>query len=202
MKARAKSSNTPYPIWIHGEYVTNPPIRPSDGAERPEGHYIDRGGYPGANVYAINFDTFCRQTAAVDKNGNEIYTQDIILHETEDEIAYFIVEDEETVIDVVWGEIVALESLQTADIKVIGNTIDTPDFAEGMQYYRDNDIEIPYLPLLNVQVSALPYLQLECTKCRHVMLSCAYMARHKECGGFLKAGFATKVYREKEKAFA
>ena len=69
MKARAKSSNTPYPIWIHGEYVTNPPIRPSDGAERPEGHYIDKGGYPGANVYAINFDTFCRQTAAVDKNG-------------------------------------------------------------------------------------------------------------------------------------
>lgn len=67
MKARAKSSNTPYPLWIHGEYVTNPPIRPSDGAERPEGHYIDRGGYPGANVYAINFDTFCRQTAAVDK---------------------------------------------------------------------------------------------------------------------------------------
>lgn len=202
MKARAKSSNTPYPIWIHGEYVTNPPTRPSDGAERPEGHYIDRGGYPGANVYAINFDTFCRQTAAVDKSGNEIYAQDIILHETEDEIAYFIVEDEETVIDVVWGEIVALESLQTADIKVIGNTIDTPDFVEGMQYYRDNDIEIPYLPLLNVQVSALPYLQLECTKCGHVMLSCAYMARHKECGGFLKAGFATKVYREKEKAFA
>lgn len=202
MKARAKSSNTPYPLWVHGEYVTNPPIRPSDGAERPEGHYIDRGGYPGANVYAINFDTFCRQTAAVDKNGNEIYIQDILLHETEDEIAYFIVEDEETVIDVVWGEIVALESLQTADIKVIGNTIDTPDFVEGMQYYRDNDIEIPYLPLLNVQVSALPYLQLECTKCRHVMLSCVYMARHKECGGFLKAGFATKVYREKEKAFA
>ncbi|HIW80273.1 MAG TPA: hypothetical protein H9742_01910 [Candidatus Acetatifactor stercoripullorum] len=202
MKARAKSSNTPYPIWVYGEYITNPPMRPSDGAKRPEGHYIDKGGYPGANVYAINLDTFCRQTAAVDKNGNKVYIQDILLHETEEEIAYFIVEDEETAIDIVWGEIVETESLQTADIKVIGNTIDNPDFVKGMQYYRDNDIEIPYLPLLNTQMSEFPYLQLECTKCHNVMLSCVYMAQHKECGGFLKAGFATKVYREKEKAFA
>lgn len=202
MKARAKSSNTPYPIWIHGEYLTNPPTKPSNGAERPEGHYIDRGGYPGANVYAVNMNTFCEQTAVVDRNGNEIYAQDIILHETEDEIAYFIIGDKETAIDVIWGEIVVLESLQTANIKVIGNIIDIPDFVEGMQYYRDNDIEIPYLPLLNVQVSALPFLQLECTKCGYTVLSCRYTARHKECGGFFKAGFATKIYREKEKVLA
>ena len=51
MRAKAKSSSTPYPIWIEGEYITEPPIRPSDGAVRPAGHYIDEGGYPGANVY-------------------------------------------------------------------------------------------------------------------------------------------------------
>lgn len=202
MKARAKSSNTPYPIWIQGEYITTPPIRPSDGAERPEGHYIDKGGYPGANVYEVDMATFCRQTAAVDRHGKEIYTRDILLYETEDEIGYFSVEDEEMVIDVVWGEIVTLESLKTEDIKVIGNLIDEPDFIEGMQYYRDNDMEIPYLPLLNTQVSAYPYLRLECIKCGHVMLSCQYMAKHRDCGGVLRAGFATKVYREKEKAFA
>lgn len=50
MRAKAKSSSTPYPIWIEGEYITEPPIRPSDGAVRPVGHYIDEGGYPGANV--------------------------------------------------------------------------------------------------------------------------------------------------------
>lgn len=51
MRAKAKSSSTPYPIWVEGEYITEPPIRPSDGAIRPTGHYIDKGGYPGANVY-------------------------------------------------------------------------------------------------------------------------------------------------------
>lgn len=51
MRAKAKSSSTPYPIWVEGEYITEPPIRPSDGAIRPAGHYIDKGGYPGANVY-------------------------------------------------------------------------------------------------------------------------------------------------------
>ena len=51
MRAKAKSSSTPYPIWVEGEYITEPPIRPSDGAVRPAGHYIDKGGYPGANVY-------------------------------------------------------------------------------------------------------------------------------------------------------
>lgn len=83
MKARAKSSKTPYPIWVYGEYITNPPIRPKDGAVRPEGHYIDKGGYPGANVYEADMATFCTQTAAVDRYGKEIYTQDVILYETQ-----------------------------------------------------------------------------------------------------------------------
>ena len=57
MRAKAKSSSTPYPIWVEGEYITEPPIRPSDGAIRPAGHYIDKGGYPGANVYTIKGPT-------------------------------------------------------------------------------------------------------------------------------------------------
>lgn len=108
MKARAKSSNTPCPIWVQGDYITEPPIRPVDGAKRPAGHYIDKGGYPGANVYAVDISTLCKGTVAVDSRGSRIYTQDILLHEAEDEIGYFVVEDEETAVDVVWGEIVAL----------------------------------------------------------------------------------------------
>lgn len=69
MRAKAKSSSTPYPIWVEGEYITEPPIRPSDGAVRPAGHYIDKGGYPGANVYEVDINTMCRQTDAADRFG-------------------------------------------------------------------------------------------------------------------------------------
>lgn len=73
MRAKAKSSSTPYPIWVEGEYITEPPIRPSDGAIRPAGHYIDKGGYPGANVYEVDINTMCRQTDAADRFGKPIY---------------------------------------------------------------------------------------------------------------------------------
>lgn len=202
MKERAKSSNTPYLIWVHGEYITEPPKRPVDGALRPKGHYIDKGGYPGANVYEIDKATLCRQTVAVDRLGKEIYTQDYLLYEIEEEIGYFVVEDIETVIDIVYGEILPLKQLQAEDIKVIGNVIDTPDFTEGIAYYAEHEIEIPYVPLLNVQISAYPYMKLKCMRCGKTMLSCWYMARHKECGGFFETGFTTKVYREKEKTLA
>ena len=86
MRAKAKSSSTPYPIWIEGEYITEPPIRPSDGAVRPAGHYIDEGGYPGANVYEIDINTMCRQTDAADRFGKPIYEQDILLYETAEEL--------------------------------------------------------------------------------------------------------------------
>ena len=140
MEARAKSSGTPYPIWVYGEYLTEPPKRPN-GALRPVGHYIDKGGYPGANVYAVDISTLCKSTAAVDSRGSRIYTQDILLHEAEDEIGYFVVEDEETAVDVVWGEIVALGRLQAGDISVVGNTVDYPDFIEGMRYHVEKRSE-------------------------------------------------------------
>ena len=203
MEARAKSSGTPYPIWVYGEYLTEPPKRPN-GALRPVGHYIDKGGYPGANVYAVDISTLCKSTAAVDGRGSRIYTQDILLHEAEDEIGYFVVEDEETAVDVVWGEIVALGRLQAGDISIVGNTVDYPDFIEGMRYHVENGLNVPYLPSLDVMATPLPFLKMTCLKCGYVTLGCRYVARHKDCGGFFTMDFATKIYRkgEKEKAFA
>lgn len=204
MKARAKSSNTPYPIWIYGEYTATPPARPN-GEIHSEGHYIDKGGYPGANVYAVSADTLCRQTVAVDRLKREIYEHDILIYETEEEIGYFIVEDTEIAVDIINGEILDLGALQAADIKVIGNLIDYPEFIEGMRYHVDNGLNVPYLPALDVMATPLPFLKMTCLKCGHVTLRCCYTARHKECGGYFTADYATKVYRkgeEKEKAFA
>ena len=203
MKAKAKSSNTPYPIWIQGEYTATPPKRPN-GEVRPKGRYIDKGGYPGANVYAVSADTLCKQTAAVDKQKREIYENDILLCETEEEIGYFIVQDTEAAVDIIYGEILELEALQTEDIKIIGNLIDYPEFIEGMRYHVENGLDVPYLPVLNVMKTPLPFFEMTCLKCGHITLGTCYMAKHKGCGGYLTVGFATRIYRkeEREKAFA
>lgn len=205
MKARAKSSDTHYPIWVQGEYITEPPVRPMDGARRPIGNYIDKGGYPGANVYEINMETICRDTGAVDRRGCGIFENDILLYETDQEIGYFVVQDTETAVDIMSGELLGIAGLQAGDIKVIGNILDFPDFVDGMRHCADAEGRMPYLPALDVQITPYPYLKLTCLKCRHTMFSCIYMARHKGCGGYLAADFATKVYRkgeQKEKAFA
>lgn len=161
MRAKAKSSSTPYPIWVEGEYITEPPIRPSDGAVRPAGHYIDKGGYPGANVYEVDINTMCRQTDAADRFGKPIYEQDILLYETAEEIGYFIVQDLETTVDIVNGEIIEVGDLDTENIKNIGSMVDYSDFVEGIRYHADNGLEIPYIPCLDVQVTALPYFKLK-----------------------------------------
>lgn len=199
MRAKAKSSSTPYPIWVEGEYITEPPIRPSDGAVRPAGHYIDKGGYPGANVYEVDINTMCRQTDAADRFGKPIYEQDILLYETAEEIGYFIVQDMETTVDIVNGEIIEVGDLDTENIKNIGSMVDYSDFVEGIRYHADNGLEIPYIPCLDVQVTALPYFKLKCLKCGQISLSCAYMAKHKGCGGYYTVDFATKIYRERAK---
>lgn len=199
VRAKAKSSSTPYPIWIEGEYITEPPIRPSDGAVRPVGHYIDEGGYPGANVYEIDINTMCRQTDAADRFRKPIYEQDILLYETAEEIGYFIVQDLETTVDIVNGEIIEVGDLDTENIKNIGNMVDYSDFVEGIRYHADNGLDIPYIPCLNTQITALPYFKLKCLKCGQISLSCSYMAKHKGCGGYYTVDFATKIYREKTK---
>lgn len=168
VRAKAKSSSTPYPIWIEDEYITEPPIRPKDGAVRPAGHYIDKGGYPGANVYEVDINTMCRQTDAADRFGKPIYEQDILLYETAEEIGYFIVQDLETTVDIVNGEIIEVGDLDTENIKNIGSMVDYSDFVEGIRYHADNGLEIPYIPCLDVQVTALPYFKLKCLKYRIV----------------------------------
>lgn len=147
MRAKAKSSKTPHPIWVEGEYITKPPVRPKDGAIRPEGHYIDKGGYPGANVYEIDTDTFCRDTGATDKRERPIYERDILLWETQEEIAYFIIENVGQAVDIVNGEILEVQQLEKENIKVIGNLVDSEEFIESIQYHLDNDKPIPYVPL-------------------------------------------------------
>lgn len=205
MRAKAKSSNTPYPLWVEGEYITQPPIRPADGAVRPAGHYIDKGGYPGANVYEVSIETLCRDTGAADCRKRGIYENDILLYETEQEIGYFIIQDTETAVDIITGEILGIGELKAEDIKVIGSMIDFPDFVEGIRYCVDTEREIPYLPTLSIMETPYPFLKLTCLKCNHTTLSCTYMARHKDCGGYWAADFTSKVYRkgeQKEKAFA
>lgn len=135
MRAKAKSSSTPYPIWIEGEYITEPPIRPSDGAT----------------------------------------------------------------VDIVNGEIIEVGNLDTENIKNIGSMVDYSDFVEGIRYHADNGLDIPYIPCLNAQVTALPYFKLKCLKCGQISLSCSYMAKHKGCGGYYTVDFATKIYRERTK---
>ena len=192
MRAKAKSSKTPYPIWVEGEYITKPPVRPKDGAIRPEGHYIDKGGYPGANVYEIDTNTFCRDTGATDKRERPIYERDILLWETQEEIAYFIIENVGQAVDIVNGEILEVQQLEKENIKVIGNLVDSEEFIESIQYHLDNDKPIPYVP----------YMLVRCDKCKNESLSCRYLSRCPNCGGFATVGYATKVYREKEKALA
>lgn len=202
MRIKAKSSSTPYPLWVEGEYITKPPIRPNDGAVRPEGNYIDKGGYPGANVYEISIETLCRDTGTVDRLGKTVYERDILLWETEEEIGYFIIEESGQAVDVINGEILEVWQLKREEIKVIGNVIDSTDFIEGIRHYADNNLPIPYLPYINIQATAYPYFLLKCEKCNSKILSCMYKAHCPSCGGYVTTEFATKVYREKEKALA
>lgn len=199
IRAKAKTSNTPYPVWVQGGYLTEPPVRPSDGLKRPTGCYIDTGGYPGANVFEINIETFCMDTGAVDRCGCRIFENDILLYETGQEISYIIVQDTETAVDIISGEIIRINNLQTEDIKITGNIIDFPDFIGGMAYCVDAGIGIPYLPVLDTQETPYPYFKLTCLKCGRSFLSCTYMARHRNCGGHLAADFATKVHKKTKK---
>ncbi len=119
-----------------------------------------------------------------------------MLYETAEEIGYFIVQDLETTVDIVNGEIIEVGGLDTENIKNIGSMVDYSDFVEGIRYHADNGLEIPYIPCLDVQVTALPYFKLKCLKCGQISLSCAYMAKHKGCGGYYTVDFATKIYRK------
>ncbi len=197
VKARAKTANMPYSIWVQGEYITEPPIRPTDDLKRPIGHYIDTGGYLGANVYAIDVETLCEYIGISDHDKCMVCKNDILLCEMNQKISYFIIQDKE-IIDIISDEILELEKLSTLDVKVIGNTIDFPDFEQGVRYFVDAKRKIPYLPTLDVLETPYPYFKLTCSKCGRAFLSCKYMARHKKCGGYLAMDFATRVHKKWE----
>lgn len=201
MKARAKSSSASCPIWVQGDYIKEPPIRPADGAKRPVGHYIDKGGYPGANVCEIIPETLCKDTGSFDCCGKSIFERDLLLYETETEFGYFLVWDVGRAADIVSGEIIQTPALPRQNIKIIGNALDFPDFIEAIRHFADTETKgkIPYLPALNTIQTSLPFMELTCTKCGHTTLSCSFIAVHKECGGYFAADFATKVYRKGEK---
>ena len=202
MKAKGKSSDTPCPIWIEGEYITDPPVRPKDGVKRSQGHYIDKGGYPGANVYEVDIKTVCEATGATDRVNKAVYERDILLWETTEGIAYLIVQDREWAVDIVNGEYMEVQQLRREEIKVIGNEIDANDFTESIIYHAENYGETPYIPFINVQLSSMPYFMIQCEKCNTKTLTCKYLGKCSKCGGYTKVGYATKAYRAKEKALA
>lgn len=150
-------------------------------------------------MYEIDINTMCRQTDAADRFGKPIYEQDILLYETAEEIGYFIVQDLEITVDIVNGEIIEVGDLDTENIKNIGSMVDYSDFVEGIRYHADNGIDIPYIPCLDVQVTALPYFKLKCLKCGQISLSCSYMAKHKGCGGILHGRFCNQDLQGKDK---
>lgn len=203
IKARAKSSGTPHPVWVEGRYVTDPPRRPSGGEERPTGHYIDRGGCPGADVYEVSMETLCRGTGAADRNKCSIYENDILLYDAGEETGYLIVYDTENAVDIISGEVTGISRLHAHDIKVIGSMIDFPDFADGIRYCAGTGMGMPYLPALNVMGTPYPFFKMTCLKCGHTTYSCIYTARHRGCGGYMAADYAAEVCRkgeQKEKA--
>lgn len=191
VKVRGKSSDTSHSIWVEGKLVP--------GTKEKGQYYIEQGGYPGSNIYQINVCTLCKQTAAVDRLEHEVYENDILLYETEEEFKYFLVYDAEMAVDIINGEILELGIISKEDITIIGNQIDFSDFIDGITYHVENSLEIPYLPILNVQATKYPYFKMQCLKCGKTVLSCAYIAKHKECGGYFEVDFTTKVYRERQK---
>lgn len=197
MKARAKTDSR-HPVWIYGEYVTESPSCPADGRARKTGHYIDKGGYPGANVYEIKPESLCMDTGMTDSRKCGVFEKDFLLFETDGEISYLMIWDRKTAADIITGEISSVRELPRQNIRIIGNSIDFPDFTDGIRGCMENGAEIPYLPSLNVMGTDLPFMKLTCLKCGHVTLSCSYTAVHGECGGYFSAGFATGVCRNRK----
>lgn len=197
MKAKAKTINTPCPVWIYGEYTNIPPQCPHNGKIRPRGYYIDKGGYPGANVYEIDIATLCRHTGVTDRAGKDIYTNDILLYEKAEEISYLMVLDGIQAADIVTGEITEIKDLSRKEIKITGSLFDNPGFIPGIRHIAEEGLDMPYLPELNVTATGFPFLKLVCLGCGYVTLASRYMLACSKCGGYYLPGYATEISREK-----
>lgn len=197
MKARAKSINTPCPVWIYGEYTNMPLPYPHNGEARSWGYYIDEGGYPGANVYEVEISTLCRHTGITDRAGKDIYGLDILLYEKAGEISYLMLLDETQATDIVTGEVAEIKDLPSEGIKVTGNLFDNRGFIHGIRHIAEEGLDMPYLPELNVMFTGLPFLKLTCLECGYVTLASCYIMSCRKCGGYYMPGYATEISREK-----
>ena len=206
MRYRGKASEKyPYPIWVMGEYIQEPPPRPCDGARRPKGNYIDNGGYPGANIYEVSPETLCRESGSRDLTGKPIFENDIVRLDYLDpkgrvSHAYCLAEfgsgGKLEIVDFLTGEI--MEPQEENRLKIIGNTIDNETFMEDINRILNEteSQELPYIPAINVQVGDFPYWRLKCRKCGYVTLGATFKTTCSNCGGFTDCTLTSECKKE------
>lgn len=204
MRYRGKTAITPYPIWVMGEYIQEPPPRPCDGVRRLKGNYIDKGGYPGANVYEVSPETLCRESDSRDLTGKAIFEKDILRFDCLDQQgkishAYCLAEfgsgGKLEIIDFLTGEILEPEENR---LKIIGNTIDNENFMEDISRFLNEteSPELPYIPAINVQLGDSPYWRLKCRKCGYLTLGAVFKTTCSRCSGFVDCTLTSEYKKE------
>ena len=207
MRYRAKtelSRTSPHPIWVEGRYITDPPPRPGSREKRPKGHYIDKGGYPGANVYAININTLCRESRTKDLTGASVFENDFVRFSELDKsggviYSYCVVvvdsSGELEIVDILTGEIRRRSG--KFRLKVIGNVFDHDSFIEDMERAcEDSGGSLPYIPVINVQFGDYPYWKLKCRRCGRVGHRLVFTPRCRACNGFVECTLASEIQNE------
>lgn len=206
MRYRGKLSDKyPCSIWVTGNYIQEPPPRPCDGVKRPKGNYIDKGGYPGANVYEVILETLCRESKVKDLTGRKIYEKDILRLDSLDtnvNISYvycqaeFGTNGQLIIVDFITGEI--LEQQEESRLKIIGNAVDNKTFLEDINRILDNSEspDLPYIPAINVQLGNIPYWLLKCRKCGYITLGAVFKTTCSKCGGFVDCTLPSEYKKE------
>ncbi|MEY8518268.1 hypothetical protein AALC25_15470 [Lachnospiraceae bacterium 29-84] len=208
MKYRAKTKageGHPYPIWVEGRYTTGPAPRPGSREGRPEGHYIDKGGYPGADVYEIDIKTLCRGSGMEDLAGRTVFEDDFVRYahlSQEGEVIYsYFVAVIGTgggleIVDFMTGEVICQPGGDR--LEVIGNVFDNASFMEdmGRAYEASGRRFMPYIPVINVQHGDYPYWRLECRECGRKAFGAVFTTRCNGCGGFMDCALATEIKKE------
>lgn len=208
MRYRAKTKvrkGAPFPIWVEGKYTTEPPRKPGSSEDRPKGHYIDMGGYPGANVYEIDIKTLCRESGAEDLSGKTIFENDFVRFIHLDQagkvvhsycVAVIGSGGELEIVDFMTGEI--MDQAQENRLKVIGNVFDNDSFMEDIEraYEDSKDGSMPYIPVINVQYGTYPYWKLKCRKCGRMTHGIIFTTKCGECGGFVDCTLTTEIQKE------
>lgn len=177
-------------IWVQGEYLTKPPVRPSDGKEREVGNYIDKGGYPGANVYEVIPESICEMIGRKDAHAKEIFTQDILLyHYTEcrdrENFTYLVVVQGMNAVDILTGEQVNLENTTLESVEIIGTTVTDTDFLESIDKTVSDGEKLPYVPFITSYGANLSVWRTKCRSCSYLSLNMRYKTICPVCGGVM-----------------